>query len=129
MTVKQTDDQKAPAFLTVYFDSTAGGNLSSLQEKSTDTHAPAPSGSEKVSTLDVKNAEVKDIWSRFKTLTGAEEVPVSESDQSQLEEHKRLDEQSEIDRKRLAHIRSVKADQERQLQAAREAVEKLKHEQ
>jgi len=128
MTVQQTNDQSGPALLTIYFANTAVEDPSSTQGQTIDALAPAPTASEKTTTIDVKNQELTQIWARFKELTGAQELAVSEADRQELEETKGHKEKSEIDRKRVAGIWQAKKDQERMLRAAKADVEKLRAE-
>jgi large subunit ribosomal protein MRP49 len=127
MTVHQTDNQSGPALLTIYFANTAVEH-SSTPGQTIDTLAPAPTTSETATTIDVKNKELNQIWTRFKELTGAQELATSDADRQEIEETSRHKEKSGIDRRRVAKIRQAKKDQERLLQAAKADVEKLRAE-
>jgi large subunit ribosomal protein MRP49 len=67
-----------------------------------------------------------DIWAKFKSVTGAQEVQATEVEEEELAELQRQRETAEVDRKRVAEIRKNKKDQEKMLQAARGEVERLR---
>lgn len=126
MSVKQIEDNAAPALLTLYFANKEGAEKAT--SSTTDELAPAPAESEIVKTINVKDKSLEDIWASFKGLTGAEELPIPEADRQEIEEFARLQEQSEIDRKRVAGIRQARKDQEKLLEAARADVQKARAE-
>lgn len=126
MTVKQTEDNAGPALLTLYFANKESAEKATASK--TDELAPAPAESEIVKTINIKDKSLEDIWASFKGLTGAEEVPVAEADRQEIEEFVRLENQSEVDRKRVAGIRQARKDQEKLLEAARADVQKARAE-
>ncbi|KAF9888339.1 hypothetical protein FE257_008772 [Aspergillus nanangensis] len=126
VTVKQTDDQEGPAALTIYFaeqaSKAAGLNAATI----TDKHAPAPTDTEKTTTVDVKNIDYKEIWNKVMMMTGAQEVTPTTEEEAQLKKLEQMKQRAEQDRARVQGIRQAKKDQERMLQEARGEVEKLK---
>ncbi|RAL03780.1 mitochondrial 54S ribosomal protein mL61 [Aspergillus ibericus CBS 121593] len=126
MTVRQTDQQDGPAALTIYFSERASNAATLLAGKVTDQHAPEPAATEQSVVLDVKNLDYKDIWTKVKNMTGAQEIPPSAEQQAELQKLEQMRQQADKDRMRIAAIRQAKADQERMLQEARGEVEKLK---
>ncbi|KAK2802119.1 hypothetical protein FQN50_007483 [Emmonsiellopsis sp. PD_5] len=132
VTVNQTLDQTGPAMLSIYFNKTAAaaetGAAAQSSSEVLDALAPAPTESEVVKTLDVKNKDVRAIWAQFKAATGAEDLPITPEDQAEIEEMNRLNAKSELDRKRVAENMQAIRDQEKLLEAAREDVKRLREE-
>lgn len=128
MSVQQTQDQDGPAALTIYFAEQAGSAATAIAGKNpvTDKHAPAPGDNEKTAVVDVKGLNFKEIWSRVKASTGAEEVRPNSEEEAELKRLRELSEQSAKDRQRIQSIQQAKKDQERMLAEARGQVEKLK---
>ncbi|EAS36342.3 50S ribosomal protein Mrp49 [Coccidioides immitis RS] len=126
MSVKQTDDNAGPAVLTLYFANKDGATQAT--SSTTDEFAPAPTESESVKTIDIKGKSLEEIWGSFKSMTGAEDLKVSEADRQELEELSKQKEKSEVDRQRVAGIRQARKDQEKMLAAARADVERAKEE-
>ncbi|KAB8229723.1 hypothetical protein ETB97_008885 [Aspergillus alliaceus] len=126
MTVKQTQDQEGPAALTIYFAERASNAASLTAAKIEDKHAPAPESTEKTAVVDLKNLDYKEIWNKVKTMTGAQDVPATPEEETELKKFEQLRQQSDKDRMRIAAMRQAKKDQERMLQEARGEIEKLK---
>lgn len=126
MTVKQTQDQEGPAALTIYFAERASNAASLAAAKIEDKHAPAPESTEKTAVVDLKNLDYKEIWNKVKTMTGAQDVPATPEEETELKKFEQLRQQSDKDRMRIAAMRQAKKDQERMLQEARGEIEKLK---
>ena len=129
ISVKQTDDQEKPPLLTIYFAQNKDKASTPANVKMEDTLAPAPNESETVKTIDLRGQQVSEIWEKVKAATGAKELEASEADLKEIEENKKLDEKSEVDRQRVAAIRKARKDQEKMLQSAREEVERQRAEQ
>ncbi|PGH10232.1 hypothetical protein AJ79_05487 [Helicocarpus griseus UAMH5409] len=138
MSVKQTGKQTDPAILSVYFNSkattpqgktlTTPGQLEG-EELLKDEHAPKPREGETVRTINLRKKTLRHIWEQFKGLTGAEDIPITEADQAQIDEIQRQKERSDLDRKRVAENRQMIKDQEKLLEAAREDVKRMREEQ
>ncbi|KAK2776956.1 hypothetical protein FQN52_001277 [Onygenales sp. PD_12] len=136
VTVKQTLDQAGPAMLSIYFNKTAAAAAPAADETGAaqssqevlDALAPAPTESEVVKTIDVKNKDVRAIWAQFKAATGAEDLPITPEDQAEIDEMNRLNAKSELDRKQVAENMQAIRDQEKLLEAAREDVKRLREE-
>ncbi|KAL2811090.1 50S ribosomal protein Mrp49 [Aspergillus granulosus] len=126
MTVKQTTDQEGPAALTIYFSEHLSRTASANATNITDQHAPAPSATEKTTVMNLKDLTYTDIWHNLKTLTGAEEVPATETEQAELKKVVEMRQKAVEDRKRVAEIRQAKKDQEKMLEQARGEVAKLR---
>ena len=126
MTVRPTDEQDGPAALTIYFAEQASNAASLTASQIDDKHAPAPSATEKSAVLDVKNLDYQQIWNKVKMVTGAQEIPATPEEESELRKFEQWQQQSEKDRVRMAALRQAKKDQERMLLEARGEVEKLR---
>jgi large subunit ribosomal protein MRP49 len=140
ITVKQIQDQSAPALLSIYHSSTSPDSRLLLPATTTtttktsknaaaavaDSFAPAPGEEERVVTLDVKGKDVSEIWSQVRDLTKAEEIQPTEEDLKEMEVAEQEMLRSERDRKRMAAIVQAQRDQQAMLRAAREDVQKLR---
>lgn len=125
ITVKQIDDQNYPAYLTLYFNKHAFTKIP-IDAEIKDKEAPAPMSSEKVSSLDIRNLQVKDIWARFRDLTGAADLKTAEIDLAEEEERQRFNAENEKMRQHNAALDKVRKQREALLQKAREDAQKLK---
>lgn len=88
MTVKQTEQQDAPAWLTIYFDKSATVDDAAVTQQLKDTLAPKPTDAEKTASIDVRHLDTKSIWSQVKRLTKAKEVPKTNEDQAEEAERR-----------------------------------------
>ena len=107
MTVRPTDEQDGPAALTIYFAEQASNAASLTASQIDDKHAPAPSATEKSAVLDVKNLDYQQIWNKVKMVTGAQEIPATPEEESELRKFEQWQQQSEKDRVRMAALRQA----------------------
>lgn len=128
MSVQQTQDQEGPAALTIYFAERVGSTATAIAGKKpvTDKLAPPPEDNEKTAVVDVKGLDFKEIWSRVKASTGAEELRASSEEEAEMKRLQELTEKASKDRQRIQAMQQAKKDQERMLAEARGQVEKLK---
>lgn len=113
-------------------ESNSSNSSSSSSRSNSDTGldslAPAPTTSETVSVLNVKEKDESAILKEFCQLTGAQLVKATEEERAEIKNAMEAAERIEISKQQAVERRQKMKDQEAMLRAAKEDVKKLRAE-